>query len=176
MPAELVLRWYGVGPGDEVIVPAYTYCATANIVAHVGAKPVLVDVLDDFTMDPAALRKAINHAPSASYPWTSVACLAISQRSCARLKRAIPISPPTVNLRVGWDQPTNAIGSCTGAQRCSPFVRCTHRRQAGRVASGHHRLQLPCGEEPDHGGRWGLGLQPARDLRHAGVCTPTSTP
>ncbi|HRF80529.1 MAG TPA: DegT/DnrJ/EryC1/StrS family aminotransferase, partial [Flavobacteriales bacterium] len=34
---ELVLRWYGVGPGDEVIVPAYTYCATANIVMHVGA-------------------------------------------------------------------------------------------------------------------------------------------
>jgi dTDP-4-amino-4,6-dideoxygalactose transaminase len=55
--AELVLRWYGIGPGDEVIVPAYTYCATANIVMHVGAKPVLVDVLDDFTMDPEAVRR-----------------------------------------------------------------------------------------------------------------------
>ena len=53
---ELVLRWFGVGPGDEVILPAYTYCATANIVMHVGAKPVLVDVLDDFTLDPEALR------------------------------------------------------------------------------------------------------------------------
>jgi dTDP-4-amino-4,6-dideoxygalactose transaminase len=52
---ELVLRWFGVGPGDEVIVPAYTYCATANIVMHVGARPVLVDVLDDLTMDPAQL-------------------------------------------------------------------------------------------------------------------------
>lgn len=40
---ELVLRWFGVGPGDEVIVPAYTYSATANIVIHVGAKPILVD-------------------------------------------------------------------------------------------------------------------------------------
>jgi len=56
---ELVLRWFGVGPGDEVILPAYTYCATANIVMHVGAKPVLVDIRDDFTMDPAALRKAM---------------------------------------------------------------------------------------------------------------------
>ena len=28
---ELVLRWFGVGPGDEVILPAYTYCATANV-------------------------------------------------------------------------------------------------------------------------------------------------
>ncbi len=56
---ELVLRWFGIGEGDEVIVPAYTYCATANIVMHVGARPVLVDVLDDFTLDPEAVRAAI---------------------------------------------------------------------------------------------------------------------
>lgn len=56
---ELVLRWFGVGPGDEVIVPAYTYCATANIVMHVGAKPVMVDVKDDLTMDIEAARAAI---------------------------------------------------------------------------------------------------------------------
>ena len=57
--AELVLRWFGIGPGDEVIVPAYTYCATANIVLHVGAKPVMVDILDDFTIDPEAVSRAI---------------------------------------------------------------------------------------------------------------------
>lgn len=45
--AELALRWYGVGPGDEVIVPAYTYCATANIVLHLGATPVMVDCAPD---------------------------------------------------------------------------------------------------------------------------------
>jgi dTDP-4-amino-4,6-dideoxygalactose transaminase len=56
---ELVLRWFGVGPGDEVIVPSYTYCASANIVLHVGAKPVLVDVGDDFNMDMVACRRAI---------------------------------------------------------------------------------------------------------------------
>lgn len=41
---ELVLRWWGVGPGDEVIVPAVTYAATANIVLHCGATPVIVDI------------------------------------------------------------------------------------------------------------------------------------
>jgi dTDP-4-amino-4,6-dideoxygalactose transaminase len=56
---ELVLRWFGIGPGDEVILPAYTYCATANIVMHVGARPVLVDVRDDFTLDVDAVRQAI---------------------------------------------------------------------------------------------------------------------
>lgn len=57
---ELALRWYGVGPGDEVIVPAYTYAATANVVIHCGAKPVLVDVHEnDFCIAPEAIEKAI---------------------------------------------------------------------------------------------------------------------
>lgn len=41
---EMVLRWFGVGEGDEVIIPAYTYCATANVVVHCGATPVMVDI------------------------------------------------------------------------------------------------------------------------------------
>ena len=41
---ELALRWFGIGPGDEVILPAMTYAATANIVLHCGATPVLVDI------------------------------------------------------------------------------------------------------------------------------------
>ena len=41
---ELMLRWFGVGAGDEVIIPAYTYCSTANVVVHLGATPIMVDV------------------------------------------------------------------------------------------------------------------------------------
>lgn len=41
---ELMLRWFGVGKGDEVIVPAYTYCATANVIIHCGATPVMIDI------------------------------------------------------------------------------------------------------------------------------------
>jgi dTDP-4-amino-4,6-dideoxygalactose transaminase len=41
---ELALRWFGVGPGDDVLLPAMTYAATANIVLHCGARPVLVDI------------------------------------------------------------------------------------------------------------------------------------
>lgn len=44
---EMVLRLLGVGPGDEVIVPAYTYTATASVTQHVGAKLVLVDAQTD---------------------------------------------------------------------------------------------------------------------------------
>lgn len=56
---ELFLRWFGIGPGDEVIVPAYTYTATAEVVLHCGAKPVMVDVGDDFLITPDNIRKAI---------------------------------------------------------------------------------------------------------------------
>ena len=38
-----MLRWFGVKAGDEVILPAYTYSATANVVIHCGAIPVFVD-------------------------------------------------------------------------------------------------------------------------------------
>lgn len=57
--AALVLKWLGIGPGDEVIVPAYTYSATALSVLHAGATPVMVDVLDDFTIDPDKIKAAI---------------------------------------------------------------------------------------------------------------------
>ncbi|QEW02451.1 DegT/DnrJ/EryC1/StrS family aminotransferase [Microbacterium lushaniae] len=50
----------GVGPGDEVIVPSFTFAATGNSVALAGAVPVFVDIEPDtFTLDPAAVEKAI---------------------------------------------------------------------------------------------------------------------
>ena len=57
--AELFLRWWGIGSGDEVIIPSYTYCATANIVLHCGARPVMVDVGLDYLMDMESIEKAI---------------------------------------------------------------------------------------------------------------------
>lgn len=57
---EVMLRWFGVGPGDEVVLPAYTYSATANVVIHCGARPVFVDVnAGDFNISTAAVEKAI---------------------------------------------------------------------------------------------------------------------
>lgn len=59
--AEMTLRILGIGPGDEVIVPAYTYTASASVVNHVGAKIVLVDCeKDKFTIDYEKLEAAIS--------------------------------------------------------------------------------------------------------------------
>lgn len=56
---ELMLHWFGVQPGDEVIVPAYTYTATAEVVIHCGAKPVMVDVRPDFLISVEEIKRAI---------------------------------------------------------------------------------------------------------------------
>lgn len=57
--AALVFKWLGIGKGDEVIVPAYTYAATALSVIHAGAKPVMVDIGEDFCIDTEKVKEAI---------------------------------------------------------------------------------------------------------------------
>lgn len=67
--AEIALRVLGVGEGDEVITSAYTYTASASIIAHVGAKMVFVDVQKDSTeMDYLALENAITEKTKAIIP------------------------------------------------------------------------------------------------------------
>ena len=67
--AEMALRVLGVGPGDEVIVPAYTYTASASVVCHVGAKLVLIDSQPDcLEMDYDAVEAAINENTKAIIP------------------------------------------------------------------------------------------------------------
>ncbi len=66
---EMALRVLGIGEGDEVIVPAYTYTATASAVCHVGARPVLVDCApDSFEMDYDKLADAITERTKAVMP------------------------------------------------------------------------------------------------------------
>jgi dTDP-4-amino-4,6-dideoxygalactose transaminase len=66
---EIMLRWFGVGPGDEVILPAYTYAATANVIVHCGATPVFVDVnADDFNISLAAIEAAVTSRTKAVMP------------------------------------------------------------------------------------------------------------
>ncbi len=66
---ELALRVLGIGEGDEVIVPAYTYTATASAVCHVGARPVMVDCAPgSFEMDYDKLKEAITEKTKAVIP------------------------------------------------------------------------------------------------------------
>lgn len=66
--AIMILRWLGVKADDEVIIPAYTYSATALAVLHAGAKPVMVDSGKDFNISVEAIREAITPKTKAIIP------------------------------------------------------------------------------------------------------------
>lgn len=57
--AIMILKWLGLQEGDEVIIPAYTYSATALAVIHAGGKPVMVDIGEDFNISVSSIKKAI---------------------------------------------------------------------------------------------------------------------
>jgi dTDP-4-amino-4,6-dideoxygalactose transaminase len=66
---HLAMLAAGIGPGDEVIVPAMTFCSTANAVIHVGARPVFVDIeLPGMTMDPDDVSRKITPRTRAILP------------------------------------------------------------------------------------------------------------
>lgn len=66
---EMTLRILGIGKGDEVILPAYTYTATCSVVCHVGATPVLIDSQkDNVEMDYELMARAINEKTKVIIP------------------------------------------------------------------------------------------------------------
>ena len=66
---HLALLGLGIGPGDEVILPATTFVASANVIRYVGAKPVFADILPDtWTLNPATVERAITTHTKAIMP------------------------------------------------------------------------------------------------------------
>src|SRR5207248_1528689 len=157
---HLAVLALGLGPGDEVLVPAYTFPATANVVAHVGAKPVLVDV-DPRTMslDPERTGAAVTprtraviavHLFGRPLDWEALpdevelvedAAGALGSRSCC--KRASGLRPRTpIGSRASSSSrpPTRATATAGRRTLCSstggtrPSRRCASRRSRHRSA------------------------------------------
>ena len=66
--AMLILKWYGIKKGDEVIIPSYSYSATALCIINSGANAVMVDVCDDFNIDINKIKSAITTKTKAIMP------------------------------------------------------------------------------------------------------------
>ncbi|UCD37833.1 MAG: DegT/DnrJ/EryC1/StrS aminotransferase family protein, partial [Fidelibacterota bacterium] len=65
---HIALAALDVGPGDEVVVPTLTFCSTANVVVHLGARPVLVDIGSEYNLTADSLREAITPNTKAVIP------------------------------------------------------------------------------------------------------------
>lgn len=97
---EMVLHLLGVGPDDEVIVPAYTYTATASVVTHVGAKLVMVDSQkDSVEMDYDQLEKAITEKTKVIVPVDLGGIVAGYDRVFEIVERKKALFQPTNDLQ-----------------------------------------------------------------------------
>ncbi len=126
---EMALRLFGVGPGDEVIVPAYTYTASASVVAHVGAKLVLVDIQSDcLEMDYDRMAAAINGHTKAVIPVDlgGIVCDYDRIFSVVESKRSLFVPANDIQKRLG------RIAVC--ADCAHAFGASRHGRMAGSIA------------------------------------------
>lgn len=148
---ELNLRILGVGPGDEVIVPAYTYTATASAAIHCGATVVFVDSQKDGAsdthapeMDYDALAAAITPRTKAVVPVDMAGCVCDYDRIFAVVASKAALFSPRPADGTPLGDLAHRIQSALG--RVAVVADCAHALGASRVVSG---IRLNCGAIAD---------------------------
>lgn len=126
---ELALRVLGVGEGDEVIVPAYTYTATASVVCHVGARPVIVDCAPgSFQMDYDRLADAITERTKVVMPVDLGGIIADYDKVFAAVEAKKDLFGPANDIQ-------RAFGRCiVVADAAHAFGAMRHGRMCGDIA------------------------------------------
>lgn len=126
---EMALRVLGIGEGDEVIVPAYTYTATASSVCHVGAHPVLVDCTPgSFEMDYDKLAGAITERTKAVMPVDLAGIVADYDSVFAAVEAKRHLFRPSNDIQ-------RAFGRCIViADAAHAFGAMRHGRMCGEIA------------------------------------------
>lgn len=126
---ELALRILGIGEGDEVIVPAYTYTATASAVCHVGAFPVMIDCAPgSFGMDYDKLAAAINEKTKAIIPVDLAGIVADYNKVFAAVKSKKDLFRPANDIQ-------KVFGRCIIiADAAHAFGAMRHGKMCGEIA------------------------------------------
>ncbi len=126
---EMALRVLGIGEGDEVIVPAYTYTATASAVCHVGARPVLIDCgHDSFEMNYEKVADAITERTKAVMPVDLGGIIADYNKVFEAVEAKKHLFKPANDIQ-------KAMGRCAViADAAHAFGAMWHGRMCGEVA------------------------------------------
>lgn len=126
---ELALRVLGIGEGDEVVVPAYTYTATASAVCHVGAFPVIIDCAPgSFEMDYDKLAAAISEKTKAIIPVDLAGIVADYDKVFAAVESKKDLFRPTNKIQ-------KAYGRCVIiADAAHAFGAMWHGKMCGEIA------------------------------------------
>ena len=126
---EMALRLLGIGAGDEVIVPAYTYTASASVINHVGAKIVFIDSQkDSLEMDYNAVEAAINKRTKAIIPVDLAGIPCDYKRLFEIVERKKQLFAPTSELQ----RQIGRIAICADAAHA--FGASLHNRMVGSIA------------------------------------------
>ena len=126
---EMALRLLGIGAGDEVIVPAYTYTASASVINHVGAKIVFIDSQEDsLEMDYNAVEAAINERTKAIIPVDLAGIPCDYKRLFEIVERKKQLFAPTSELQ----RKIGRIAICADAAHA--FGASLHNRMVGSIA------------------------------------------
>ncbi|MCK5243252.1 DegT/DnrJ/EryC1/StrS family aminotransferase [bacterium] len=150
----LALKALNIGPGDEVIVPDYTFIATATPVLMLGATPVLVDIEPEtFTLDPELVLRAITSKTKAIIPVHLYGQPADMSRilKIARSKKIAVIEDAAQSLGSAWQgRPVGALGDM-GCISFFPTKNLGALGDAGMVVTNSARLAKRLRSLRDHG-------------------------
>lgn len=128
--AETTLRILGVGPGDEVILPAYTYTATASVVCHVGATPIMIDCQENsYEMDYDAMEAAITERTKVIIPVDIAGVVCDYDRIFGAVERKKNLFTPSEN------EIQKALGRViVMADTAHSFGACRNGKMSGEIA------------------------------------------
>ena len=154
----------GIGYGDEVITPSFTFVASFEAVLSVGAVPVLVDVDDTLTLDPAAVRKAITPKTKAIMPVHMCGSMADLDALQAICKEHNLILLEDACQSIGGSYKGKMLGTIGDAGTFSfDFVKTITCAEGGVVMTNSEDIYVKCDGYTDHGHDH-LGVDRGADL------------
>ncbi|MEN9548314.1 MAG: hypothetical protein RIR12_905 [Bacteroidota bacterium] len=142
----------GIGYGDEVITPAFTFVASFEAILSVGAVPVLVDVDDTLTLDPAAVEKAITPKTKAIMPVHMCGSMADMDALVALCKKHHLLLLEDACQSIGGTYKGKALGTIGHAGTFSfDFVKTMTCGEGGVVMTNDKEVYTKCDGYTDHG-------------------------